>query len=190
MPKSRKPLLTPVERTLVERAMRSLGEFLEPSDVEPFCSACLKIGIDPADIPGLSAPGGRPPPPPATPPATVNPTMTLKLGQSRYGSPEPRILIEWFGSVPSNEANAMLNLVAAATWAMRPPRQRWIVAAPEVLDESLNGTRAVIRIETVTGTQAEGEAALTVLEVVVSGYDAGRRKPSVAVEPPALPPGR
>jgi hypothetical protein len=52
----RKRQFTIRELVLLERALRNLGEFVEPADFASFRSLCEKLPIDLASIPALAAP--------------------------------------------------------------------------------------------------------------------------------------
>ena len=86
----------------------------------------------------------------------MNPKMTARLGTSRYGNPEPQVLVHLPRSAHYRAVNAALLRVAADIELATPPEEGWCVQV---------GSDRVF-IELADATPAEATRAMRILSKI------------------------
>jgi hypothetical protein len=100
-------------------------------------------------------------------------TMRAELGESSYGSPEPRLVLAWEQAVTN--AAGMAQVFAACSRICLAAEAAgiggWATPTPPFAVSSVGRGRsqATITIETMKGTKAEAEQAMAILREIANG---------------------
>jgi hypothetical protein len=86
-------------------------------------------------------------------------TLNVSLGTSRFGLPEPQILVRVPRSAPRRQLSVALHRLAADIEAATPDRERWLVNI-SIGDDDRDGR---VYLELMDANDAEAERGLAVL---------------------------
>lgn len=86
--------------------------------------------------------------------------ITVELGTSTYGNPEPRLMVRMPKGATYRQASAMQHRLAAAVEDATPERERWVVTIGH----------GMVQLELIEGDAREVGASLLVLNKVADQF--------------------